>query len=98
MEFAIARPRIFQDEPLPEGAELVGWAALVDALGVQAPLRRLSCVSEKHIRGSRRSERGWTTYDKRYRPEGSLAGHLNFALRREEIDLLVLKRLFDADR
>jgi hypothetical protein len=96
MEFAIARPRFFQGEPLPEGAELVGWAALVDALGVQAPLRRRSCVSEKHIRGSRRSERGWTIYDKRYRPEGSLAGHLNFALRREEIDLLVLKRLFDA--
>jgi hypothetical protein len=49
-------PAFFQDEPLPEGTELAGWAALVHALDVPAPVRGLSCISEKHVRGNKRQE------------------------------------------
>ena len=48
------------------------------------------------MRGSQREEGGWTVFDKRYWPGDSLADHLGFALRHEDIDLLIFKRLCDA--
>ena len=89
-------PAFFQNEPLPEGAELVGWAALVDFFGVRAPVRQLSCVFCKHVRGSNRRQDAWEIYDKRYRPEPTLPGHLTFALRHESMDLLILKLVLAA--
>ncbi|MDE0531031.1 MAG: Fic family protein [Albidovulum sp.] len=89
-------PNFFQDEPLPQGTELAGWSALVHALGVTAPVRNLSCISEKHVRGNSRLEDRWEVYDKRYRPDPTLKGHLTFALRHELMDLLILKRVLDA--
>jgi hypothetical protein len=86
----------FQDNLLPKGTVLVGFSALVQALDVQAPVRNPSCVSESHVRGNTRQEASWQIYDKRYRPDDTLSGHLTFALRHETIDLLVLKRIFDA--
>ena len=89
-------PVFFQNEPLPEGAELVGWAALVNFFGVRAPVRQLSCISGRHVRGNRRTEDSWEIYDKRYRPDPTLPGHLTFALRHESMDLLILKRVLGA--
>lgn len=86
----------FQGEFVPQGTQLAGWAALVQALGFQAPVRRPSCVSEKHIRGSQRDERCWRVFDKRYQPGDQFADHLTFALRHENIDLLILKRALQA--
>ncbi|MBN9890590.1 Fic family protein [Salipiger abyssi] len=91
-----ARPDFFQDEPVPEAVTLAGWAALVHHLGLAAPVRKLSCISDKHVRGNKRTEGQWEIYDKRYKPEDTLEGQINFALRHEDIDLLVLKRVFDA--
>lgn len=86
----------FQENTVPDNAKLAGWAALVRALAIAAPVRRPSCVSEKHIRGNRREEKPWTVFDKRYWPGDNFADHLLFALRHEDIDLLILKRVFDA--
>ena len=86
----------FQDAIVPEGTRLAGYAALVSALDVQAPVRELSCVSKRHIRGTTRKEGRWTIYDKRYWPGETFGENLRFALRHEDIDLLVLKRVFDA--
>lgn len=96
MELDIGNPAHFQNEPVPEGARLAGWAALVHALDVKAPVRNPACISERHVRGNRRGEGIWEVYDKRYQPEDTLDGHLGFALRHEPIDLLVLKRILDA--
>ncbi len=96
MKLDLASIAIFQEKTVPEGARLAGWAALFHALAISAPIRRPSCVSEQHIRGSHRKEGAWTVFDKRYWPGDSLADHLTFALRHEEIDLLVLKRVFEA--
>ncbi len=87
---------IFQENSVPDGSMLAGWAALVHALAIQAPVRRPSCVSEKHVRGSRRREGPWIIFDRRYRPGDTFADHLAFALRHEPIDLLILKRVFEA--
>jgi len=86
----------FQESLLPSGTRLIGWAALVQALSIQAPVRRPSCVSEKHVRGSQRDEGVWRVFDKRYWPGDEIADHLTFALRHEALDLLILKRAFDA--
>ena len=86
----------FQGNPLPQGTEMVGWSALVYSLGVAAPVRNPSCVSQRHVLGSKRSDGTWNIYDKRYRPESTLEGHLTFAMRHETIDLLVLKRILQA--
>lgn len=86
----------FQENALPDGTKLAGWAALVHALSVNAPVRRPSCVSDKHVRGSQREEDPWHIFDKRYWPGDTFADHLSFALRHENIDLLILKRVFEA--
>ena len=85
----------FQEQSIPEAAKLAGFAALVHALSVAAPVRRPSCVSDKHIRGSHREEPLWTVFDRRYWPGDTFGDHLRFALRHERIDLLVLKRIFE---
>ena len=87
---------IFRDNTIPDGSRLAGWAALVHALAIAAPVRRSSCVSEQYIRGNRRQEHAWTVFDKRYWPGDTLADHLAFALRHEDLDLLILKRVFEA--
>ena len=94
MQLDLTDTTVFQANLLPGEARLVGWSALVQALKVQAPVRRPSAVSEKHIRGSHRDEDGWRLFDKRYWPGETLADHLTFALRHEDLDLVVLKRVF----
>jgi len=87
---------VFQEKTIPDGTRLAGWAALVQALALPGPVRRPSCVSEQHVRGSHREEGAWTVFDKRYWPGDTFADHLTFALRHEDIDLLILKRVFEA--
>tara|TARA_R110002110_G_scaffold7117_17_gene36125 strand:- start:3621 stop:5168 length:1548 start_codon:yes stop_codon:yes gene_type:complete len=96
MQLDIQNTDFFQEEPLPATTVLVGFAALASALSLKVPVRDPACVSQKHVRGSRRMEGMWRVFDKRYWPGGSFADHLTFALRHEDIDLLTLKRVFDA--
>lgn len=86
----------FADELVPERTRLVGYAALVCALKVKAPVRSLSCVSSDYVRGSVRQDGKWNVYDKRYWPGKALGDHLTFALKHEPLDLLVLKRILEA--
>lgn len=88
-------PQYVQYEPIPPASQLAGWAALVSTYSVQAPLRHFSCVADKHVRGNKKTEGRWQVFDKRYKPDDSLEGHLNFAMKHEVIDLLVMKRVFD---
>lgn len=96
MQIGQLTPDFFKNEPLPDGASLAGWSALINHLGISVPLRTLSCISDKHIRGNKRIDDHWEIFDKRYQPENTLEGHLTFALRHEDIDLLALKRIFGA--
>jgi hypothetical protein len=96
MDIQNTRVAAFQGETLPGESRLVGLAALANALNVRAPVRPLACVSDKHISGSVRTEGPWRVHDKRYWPGGTFEDHLDFALRNENLDLLVLKRVFAA--
>ena len=86
----------FQDYSVPGESRLAGWAALVKVLAIDASVRRPSCVSDRHVRGSRREEGSWQVFDKRYWPGEDLTDHLRFAIRHEDFDPLILKRAFDA--
>lgn len=88
--------QFLQDRLVPRGKRLVGLAALVQELKLDAPVRSACVVSDGHIRGSQRVENGWTVFDKRYWPGDLLADHLQFALRHEPIDLLILKRALES--
>jgi hypothetical protein len=59
-------------------------------------VRQPSSVSEKHIAVSRREEGGFRVFDRHYQPGEQFPDHLTFALRHENIDLLILKRAFEA--
>ena len=96
MRLDLAPITIFQDSTVPRGARVAGWAALAHALTIAAPVRRPSCVFEQHIGGGRRQDQPWSIFDRRYWPGDTLADHLTFALRHEDLDLLVLKRIFEA--
>ena len=95
MKLTATEGSIFQDRLIPAGTKLAGWSALVHSLEVEAPVRRPSCVSGTHIKGSRKCEAGWEVFDKRYQPGDTFAEHLGFALKNEPLDLLLLKRIFD---
>lgn len=94
MEIQAVTQNIFQDKLLPKDTTLVGYSAIIQALGIKAPVRRPSCVSKHHIMGSIKEEVLWRIYDKRYLPKNTFAAHITFALKHEDIDLLVLKRIF----
>jgi len=96
MELRFEQPVAFQGTIVPAGSRLAGLAALVHGLNLQAPVRTTSCVSQGHIRGSHRQEEFWCVFDRRYWPGDLVTAHIGFALRHETIDLLVLKRVFDA--
>ncbi len=85
---------VFHDQRLPVRATPAGYAALIDAYGLRAPLpRTLAAIGEKHkiIR-----EGGWQILSPRHAPAPTLEGHLTFALKHEGVDLGVLKKLFAA--
>jgi Fic/DOC family len=86
----------FQGVLVPEESRLAGWAALTQALAVKGPVREPACVSDKHVSGSIREEGAWRVFDRRYWPGENFGEHLSFALRNENLDLLLLKRIFDA--
>ncbi|MBL4911170.1 MAG: Fic family protein [Alteromonadaceae bacterium] len=81
-----------QNSLLPVNCCLVGWSALVDELSLAVPVRRMTCVSKDHVLGSHKEKDNWLIFDKRYTPEQGTIAHIAFALKHENIDLLILKK------
>ena len=73
-----------------------GYAWLVQKHDLKAPLRRISVVASGRIKEERRNHDATTIYDKRFWPGDSDVEHLDFAMRHEPIDLLLLKKAFEA--
>lgn len=80
--------------PPEENMRLVGYSALIARFKLQVTLpERLAAISSKH----RRYETSrWRVFTPKYWPADTLAGHLTFALKYEELDLCVLNALFRA--
>ena len=84
----------FQDKYLPKGTELIGLSALVQALGVEAPVRHPCCVLNRRTKESVKETAEWLQFDNKYTTEKTVQAQLTFAMRHEHIDLLVLKCIF----
>src|SRR5712692_9236884 len=83
---------IFRERRLPEKGVPAGYAALIDAYNLAAPLpRALSAIGARH---RIIEDADWRIYTPRHQPAATLEGHLTFALKYEGLDLAVLKRLF----
>src|SRR3546814_19134319 len=96
MELNFDTPSAFQDRLVPKGTRLAGWAALVNGLGIAAPVRAASAVAGGHIKGSHRAEASWTIFDKRYWPGDGIAAHISFPLSHERFEPPIFKRVFHA--
>ena len=96
MTLYFEQPATLQEQLVPKDTQLAGLSALVHGLQLEAPLRSFSAVSTGYIKGSQREDGPWTIFDKRYWPGEHATDHIAFALRHEPIDLLILKRAFDA--
>ena len=83
---------VFHEREAPEQGNLVGYGALIDALGLKVPIpNQLSLISEKH---KKYSVDGWNVYTVKHQPQETLYNHLVFALKYEGINLLFFKKLF----
>lgn len=84
---------VFQDSRLPEVAQPVGYAALIDAFDLKVPLPlTLSAIGARH---KVYEQDGWRIYTPRHAPVATLEGQLVFALKYEGLDLCILKKLFE---
>ncbi|TDQ60404.1 Fic family protein [Maritalea mobilis] len=84
---------VFQELRLPEQAQPVGYAALIDAYDLAVPLPLILCaIGRKH---QIIEAQNWRLYTPRHAPAATLEGHLTFALKYEGVDLCVLKKLFE---
>ena len=90
---------IFNDLSLPQEAMVVGYAAIIRALGLSVPLpEKIALVSSHH---RKHEQGGWAVYPKPYLPDDTierseieaLHKQLVFALKYEGIHLLAFKKL-----
>ena len=86
---------IFNGEIVPSNCNLIGYTWLVSRFELTLPVRKLSCISEKRLSKKREGRSGWVVFDSQIRCEESVGGHLEFAIKHERLDLLLVKRIFD---
>ena len=85
---------VFHGKQTPEKGTLVGYGAIIDALGLPVPFTNtLALISEK-----RRQYRvpGWIVFTPRHKPQDSLYSNLVFSIKYEGINLLFFKKLFES--
>lgn len=84
--------KILGSRALPEPGWLVGYAALIASYALRVPTpRRLALATERE---RPQSTEDWLLIRQSRRPDNTMAGHLDFALRREGVELSVLNALF----
>jgi hypothetical protein len=84
---------IFHGKQLPEKGEIVGYAAIIDALQIPVTIpHSISLISTKNRKYQNEYCKVFTP---RHAPEDSLYKHLVFALKYEGINLLFFKKLFE---
>lgn len=85
--------RLLTETDAPEPRMLAGYSALILRHNLPLPLPpRLALISYKH---KKYSTQNWMVFTPRHKPEETLYGHLEFALKYEGINLLFFKKLFE---
>ncbi|NOY49412.1 MAG: cell filamentation protein Fic [Chlorobi bacterium] len=84
---------VFHGKRLPEKASVVGYAAIIDTLGLPVPMpHTIALISEKH---KTYQTLEWKVFTPRHQPEETLYQQLVFALKYEGVNLLFFKKLFE---
>ncbi len=83
----------FLNRELPHECNLVGYSWLLEHFNVTAPLRTFSAISTKRLSSQTIQKEGWLIFDSSYQIEDHAYSHLEFAIKYEVVDLLVLKRI-----
>lgn len=83
----------FQGEVLPESCRLVGYSWLLAYYALTVPLRERCCISEKRLEVQRVKKGQWIVFDAQLKVKESVAGHLEFSLKHENVDILLLKQI-----
>jgi len=86
----------FQGEVVPEACQLIGYAWLLEHYRLVFPLRELCCVSEKRLESQRIYKGVWTVFDAQLQVGTQAINHLEFCLKHEDIDMLLLKNILKA--
>lgn len=81
----------FQNNILPPSCKLIGYSWLINNFNLNVPLRELSCVSQKRLATQTIQNGQWLIFDAQIMFEDIEYTHLEFAIKHEPIDLLVLK-------
>ena len=78
----------------PEEGILAGYGAIINTYKLKVPppiqLSLISTKNHKYTRG------GWLVFGPKYMPAATLQAQLTFAIKYEGIDLLIIKKLFEA--
>jgi len=85
----------FQSEILPINSKLIGYSWLINNYKLDLPLRHLSCVSKKRLATNVIQKGRWIIFDAQLIVEDLAYKHLEFAIKHEQIDLLVLKKILE---
>jgi len=83
----------FQNKILPDNSNLIGLSWLVKYFNLNIPLRNVACVSQKRLASQRVIRDGWIQFDAVFKIDENPYAHLEFSIKHETIDLLVLKSI-----
>jgi len=83
----------FQNNILPASCRLIGYSWLLHEFDLKVHLRELCSVSEKRLASQKIQKNGWNVFDAQLSVEENAYAHLEFALKHETIDLLLLKSI-----
>ena len=85
----------FQNKILPKSFNLIGFTWLIKNFNLSVPLRELSCISQKRLASQRVVTDAWIQFDALFKIEKNPYSHLEFAIKHETLDLLVLKIILE---
>ena len=83
----------YQGEVLPESTQSVGYTWLIQHFNIDLPIRELCCISSTRLNTQKEQKGKWTIFDAQVKLEDTITGHLEFSLKHENIDLLLLKSI-----
>lgn len=88
--------RLFYGRVIPDDCNLAGYSWLINQLHLQVPVRIWSCISKKRLSHHVEHKDGWTIYDSTLSKLDNISNHLEFALKHQAIDLLLIKRVLQS--
>ena len=85
----------YHGEILPKSTQAVGYTWLIEHFKLDLPLRELCCISKIRLNTQKEQKGKWSIFDAQIKFEDTITGHLEFSIKHEKIDLLILKSILN---